>query len=314
MFNNINVNIDIYKSSTTDLLYQYSVPVPPNLYGTTWANVGEISNKGIELTFSATPVSNPKLSWYTSFNISYNKNMLESLSNEDYSHSYLMIAMPNAGRLGQSDETIYRVEEGQPLGNIYGWEHAGISEDGKWQVWNKDNTEKIHPTNATFEDRRVIGNGLPKSYFGFNNTLRYGNFDLDMTLRGALFFDILNTIMLHRLNPATLPAQTLLNTFTDPEIFALRDQRNYMDSYWVQRGDYVKLDNITLGYNIPVSNLNLKYFKQIRFYVSGANLFCLTKYTGEDPELEIQGLSPGYDQYWNYPRTKTYTIGLNVKF
>lgn len=309
IFNNITVNIDLYNRKTTDLLYEYAVPVPPNLYNTTWSNVGEMSNKGIEFTITATPVSKSKFSWTTNFNISYNKNELVSLSNELYSHSYLMLPMPNAGRLGQSDETIYRVEEGLPIGNIYGWEHAGIGEDGKWQVWDETNTNKIHPTAATFEDRRVIGNGLPKSWFGLNNRFAYGNFDLDISIRGALFFDVLNSIALHKSQPGTLPGQTMLTTFTDPEIFQLRDTRNYMTSYFVERGDYAKLDNITLGYNIP-----LKAIKQLRVYVSGGNLFMLTNYKGQDPEMEIQGLTPGYDEYWGYPQVKTFAFGLNAKF
>lgn len=106
-----------------------------------------------------------------------------------------------------------------------------------------------------------------------------------------------------------LPSQVLLKTFTDPDIYKIKDSRNYLTSRFVEPGGYVKLDNITFGYTIPQ-----KALKEIRVYVSGSGLFCLTKYTGIDPELQITGLSPGFDQYWTYPRTKNLLFGVNVKF
>ncbi|MEZ5103356.1 MAG: TonB-dependent receptor [Draconibacterium sp.] len=309
LFNNIVVNVDLYNRKTTDLLYEYAVPVPPNLYGTTWANVGKISNKGIEMTFVASPISGKEFSWKTNFNISYNKNMLVSLSDENYDHSYLMLEMPNGMAYGFGGETAYKIEEGEPLGNIYGWEFAGFSEDGKWQVWNETRTEKIHPSTATFDDKKIIGNGMPKSYIGFINNFAYRRFDLAIALKGALGFEILNILDLGYENLGLLPANIPLTAITDPEISKLRDVRNYITSYHVEPGDYIKIDNVTLGYSIPT-----KVFKQFRVFASGKNLFCFTKYTGEDPEQKISGLMPGYDDMWSYPKVKTFSVGLNINF
>lgn len=309
ILNNISVSVDLYDRTTKDLLFEYRVPVPPNIYERTWANVGSINNKGIEFSINTTAISTDNFSWHPSFNISFNKNKLVSLSNDLYEQSDLRLGLPNAGVFGLSGETIYRVEEGKPIGNIYTWEHAGFSENGEWLVWNEDNTEKILATEANYEDRRVTGNGVPKSWFGFNNTFLYKNIDLQVSIRGALGFELLNMIHLHRAKINTLSANIPERAVEEPALFASRDQRNYLDSYWVEKGDYIKLDNISIGYTIPLKNEN-----DLRVYVSGQNLFTLTQYQGEDPEQSIVGLIPSYDGYWNYPRTKTFSIGLNAKF
>lgn len=306
---NISINIDLYNRKTTDLLYEYAVPVPPNLYGSTWANVGEINNKGIELTFTASPVQTKKFSWKTNFNISYNKNMLVSLSDENYDHSYLVINIPSGARIGFNEVPIFKIEEDQPLGNIFGYEFAGFSEEGKWQIWDETGIEKKLASTGSFDDKKIIGNGLPKSYLGFINNFIYGNFDLTVALRGAIGFEIMNLHSMARENLNRLPQNILYRAISDPEISKIRDSKNYETSYHVEPGDFVKLDNLTLGYTIPI-----KAVKQFRIYGSAKNLFCLTQYTGEDPEQQITGLMPGYDNIWNYPKVKTFSFGLNVNF
>ena len=305
MFKNWDMSLDIYKRSTTDLLYEYDVPTPPYLYDTKWGNLGEITNQGIEFSVSTSPVRTSKFKWTTNFNISYNTSELVSLSNEEYDYSYLM-----SGELGDvmgmSGEYTYKLEEGEPFGNIFAYEHAGISDEGEWQVYNEAG-EIIHPSEGDFSDKKIVGNGMPKSYFGFNNTFKYRNFDLSANFRGALFFDILNTFDLGKANLAYFPNNIPLKAVTDPELKKLRDSRNYLTSYFVERGDYLKLDNLTLGYIIPAKGI-----KQLRIYASALNLFCLTKYTGEDPELNIKGLTPGMDSWWQYPKTKTFTLGVNI--
>ena len=308
-FKNISLTIDLYDRTTKDLLFEYRVPVPPNIFERTWANVGSINNRGIEFSVNATAISKDNFTWYPSFNISFNSNKLVSLSNDLYEQSDLRLALPNAGVFGLSDETIYRVEEGKPIGNIYTWEHAGFSDQGQWLVWNATNTERILPTEANYEDRRVTGNGVPKSWFGLNNTFVYKEFDLQVSLRGALCFELLNMIHLHRARLNMLPANIPVRTLDEPALLNSTSLQNYLDSYWVEKGDYVKLDNISLGYTIPIKGVS-----NLRVYISGQNLLTITKYKGEDPEHSIVGLIPSHDDYWNYPKTKTYSAGLNVKF
>jgi hypothetical protein len=285
-------------------LYEYDVPVPPNLYSSLWTNVGEITNRGIEFTISAKPVATANFSWKTNFNISYNKNLVVSLSSDQFQHNFLDHTA--LGAPGMSGHTVFRLEEGQPLGNIFSWKFAGFTDDGKWLFWNADQTEKLTSADIKFEDKVILGNGLPKSWMGFTNTFTYKNFDLTVALRGAFFFDLVNTRRNFYENRIMVPSNILTSALDIP----LVDDPQFSD-YYVERGDYVKLDNITLGYNIPVTNSAIK---ELRFYASAQSLFTLTGYEGQDPEIGITGLSPGMDFRWIYPSVKTFSFGVNVKF
>ena len=181
-------NLDVYNRRTTDLLYEYTVPVPPNLYNTLWTNVGEISNKGIEFAVNYVPFRKTNFVWNTGFNISYNRNRLISLSNDLYKTKFQ--DLEDLGAPGLGNVNAYRLEEGQPIGNMYGYGFAGFTDEGKWLFWDKDNETTLSATEAQYEDKRVIGNGLPKYYAGWNNNLRYGRLDLAVTMRGAFDYQI----------------------------------------------------------------------------------------------------------------------------
>lgn len=304
LINDISVNIDYYDRTTTDLLYEYAVPVPPNLYNSLWTNVGEINNTGIEFTIAARPVATTAFTWRTNFNISYNRNLLVSLSSDDFQHSHLdHTAM---GAPGMSGHTVFRLEEGQPIGNMFSWKFAGFTDEGKWLFWNADNTEKLTSSEIRYEDKAIIGNGLPKSWMGFTNSFTFKNFDLNIALRGAFFFELVNTRRTFYENVIMMPTNVLASALESPLI----DDPQFSD-YYVERGDYLKLDNITLGYNVPLASSAVK---QLRVYVSGQNLHTFTAYEGQDPEIGITGLSPGMDFRWIYPSVKTFTFGVNVQF
>jgi TonB-dependent starch-binding outer membrane protein SusC len=304
IFNNISASLDLYNRKTTDLLYNYEVPVPPYLYNNLWSNVGEIVNKGFEFMISAQPVKNQKFSWETNFNISYNNNKLVSLSNEEFHTTYLDYENLS-GDMGMSGVNAYRLEEGQPIGNMFGYKFAGFTDDGKWLFWDKTDTEKLTVQEVKYEDKRVIGNGLPKSWIGFTNDFKYRNFDLTISFRGAFGFDILNTQRMWYGNISVIP----INVFKEVLNNQIFDNPQYSD-YYIENGAYIKLDNITIGYNIPVD----KTFKELRLYACAQNLFTFTRYKGQDPEMDITGLSPGIDYHWLYPSVKTLSIGINVKF
>lgn len=306
LFNNfLTVTLDIYQRTTRDLLYQYSVPVPPNLYNTTWLNVGEMSNKGIEFSAKVSPVKTQKFQWDVDFNISYNRNKLVSLSNDQYETKY--VDLENIGAPGLNNTPAFRLQEGEPIGNFYGYQFAEIADDGSWRFWNAAHDAKLTAAQVKMEDKAILGNGLPKSYMGFTNSLRYGNFDMTVFFRGAFGFQLLNTQRLFFENPVMVPLN-LLATTLDADIIA---DPQYSD-YYIENGDYVKLDNLTIGYNLPFKNK--KVLQSFRVYASGQNLFCITGYKGMDPEITISGLAPGIDYRWVYPSVRTFTLGLNVKF
>ncbi len=302
--NAVSINLDFYNRNTTDLLYEYAVPVPPNLHNTIWTNIGEMNNRGIEFAIQASPVQTSSFSWRTNFNISYNQNELVSLSNDLYQTTYQ--DLENIGSPGLNATPAFRLEEGQPIGNLFGWRHAGFTDDGKWLFWNADNSDQLLASEITYEDKTIIGNGLPKSWMGFTNTFTYGNLDLTVFLRGAFGFDLLNTRRIFFENRIMVPTNIFREGLESPVI----DDPQYSD-YYVERGDYVKLDNVTLGYTIPVRG---QTFQMLRVYASGQNLMTFTGYKGQDPELSISGLTPGMDMRWIYPSVRTFTFGVNVQF
>ena len=299
----ISSSIDLYNRTTKDLIYTYSVPTPPNIYNETITNVGEISNKGIELSLNAVPIQTKDLGWNLDFNISYNVNKLVSLSSEEYPFDYKNILMINT--LGLSNVYTYRLEEGKPIGNMYGYIFAGFDEDGKWLYYSKEG-DIIPRSQATEDDKGLIGNGLPKMYSNLTSTFRYKNFDFIFMLRGVFKFNIYNLLNLTHQNSYQLPVN-ILDKSLDIELF---DVPGY-NSYYVEKGDFIKVDNLTLGYTFKTQG---KFVKNARIYISGQNLHTFTDYSGVDPEVEINGLGPGFDARTGYPRTKTFSFGFGFNY
>ncbi|NJK94088.1 MAG: SusC/RagA family TonB-linked outer membrane protein [Bacteroidales bacterium] len=255
--NRVIANVDFYQRSTTDLIFDYAVPVPPNLFNKMWTNVGKIKNQGVEITINAIPVKSTKFSWNTNFNISYNKNKLVSLSNDLYKTEYT--DFENIGAPGLNTTPAYRLEEGSPIGNMFGYVFAGFTEDGKWLFWDKDHQNKLPASEIKYEDKKVIGNGLPKYWMGFTNTFNYANFDLTVFLRGTFGFDLLNTQRIFFENRYMVPVNILKDALDSPVV---ADPQ--FSDYYVEKGDYIKLDNVTLGYTIPFKN---KYIQKARVYL-----------------------------------------------
>ena len=174
----------------------------------------------------------------------------------------------------------HRVKVGEPIGQIWGWKVLDITEDGKW-IYEDQNGNAVESKDVKIEDRKVIGNGLPKHYLGWNNDFRYKNFDLSVTMRGAFGKAVL----------------------TDSKQF---------NSYYVEDGDYWKIDNIVLGYNFKKDFI--KGIKGMRLYFSVQNALTITGYKGLDPEVGGSLLTPGTDDRNKYPTTRSYTFGVNLNF
>ncbi len=306
--NRLRGTIDLYQRTTRDLLATYQVPVPPNFTNTMWANVGKITNKGIEIALQGDIIRTKDLTWTLGGNFSYNANKLVSLSNDKYQRDYWYEGWTSSG----IQQNTHIVQEGEKIGRFYGWKAVGLTDEGMWLVEGADGEPKL-ASEAGQEDKQVIGNGLPSTYAGLNTTLQYKNFDLNIMLRGAFGFDILNEYRMHwetmrRISEANLPKSALDKPFGGNSY--VWDAHMY-HSYYIEKGDYVKLDNVTLGYNF---HFNHPYFKKVRLYVSGQNLATITKYSGIDPEVSIKGLSPGVEYKELYPSTRSYTIGIIANF
>lgn len=296
--NRISGSLDAYQRKTESMLWQLNVPVPPYNYPLMWANIGEIKNEGIELALNSQIINNTDLKVGLDLTFSYNQNEIVSLENKYSDANYIDYEdLPSPGNMGP----IFRYEAGRPIGAFYGYKFVEIDENGKWVVEDVNNNGERDD-----EDRQFLGNGNPKYNFSFAPKVQYKGFDFSMNFRGALGFDLLHSNRLYMESPKAFP----INLFRSAMDTPLNDDPLYSD-YFLEKGDYLKLDNITLGYTLPQGVLGgLKY---ARIYASALNVATFTDYTGLDPEVSL-GSRGGYDRRGYYPRTTTYTFGLNVKF
>lgn len=300
-------SIDYYIRTTKDLIWDYKVAVPPYVSSSITANAGSIRNSGVEVSLNAVPVQTKDFTWNSNLNFSTNKSKLLSLSNDKYvAGNYIDGLVFNS--------ITHRLEVGKPLGDFYGWKSVGIDENGGWLIESADGTVKSF-ADAQASDRKVIGNALPKYYLNFNNSLRYKWFDISLTMRGAFGFQVYNLVKQDLGVPSSLGTGNVLASALEPKMDNRNlayDEPNGYVSYWVEDGDFWKIDNITLGYTPDLSKVN--WIKKLRIYASISNLATFTGYSGIDPEISISGLTPGVDNIYQYPTTCTYTLGINLTF
>ena len=185
-------SIDYYNRDVDGLIYEYGVPTPPNLYNKTMANGGTMRNRGVEVLVTVVPVQNKDFEWSTTGTFSLNSNKLISLSGSIFKSDYDYFNTGTVEYSGQVADS-HRVQVGESIGNFYGFKVVDVDSEGRW-IYEDRNGELVNYKDFTHapEDKHVIGNGLPKWYAGWNNTLRYKNFDLNVTMRGAFGFQIIN--------------------------------------------------------------------------------------------------------------------------
>lgn len=332
----LQASFNYYTDKTKNLIYQATVPVPPNFSSTEWINIGDLANKGFEGNISYDVIRGATFSWTTSGNFSIpQRTKLVSLSNSLYSFGSQQI-QDNLGSPGQNSTAIVHIAEGQVLGQIWGPIFAGI-QNGHWMIKQLDPntgkpTGKLIPISDMQEsDRTAIGNGLPTFEFGFNNTFRYKNWDLTAFIRGTLGHDLLNTYRAFYEDPA-LPAiesYNVLASSLNPVLKGLTDAPAF-SSYYVEKASYVKLDNVTVGYTFPLkANLPVQ---SLRLYLTGQNLFTITNYKGPDPSVRYSDTgnvdSGNFAQYAGNPNplwigidrrntwftAREFTFGVDIKF
>lgn len=310
-------SLDYYNRITSDLLWDFSVPVPPNVYQYTTANIGKIKNTGVEVLLSGIAVKTKDFTWTPTVTFSYNTNKLKSLDFEQFGaenardYFYTNAEEP-------SFICTHRVKVGEPIGQIWGYKVVDISEDGRWIYDDPTNPGQTFTSGAEGITQQshgqVLGNSLPKYYLGFNNTFTYKNFDLNVTMRGAFDYDIINQFRLRYENVSNNRSNNKPLSAFEP-VFGKEVNRSTveMNSYYVEKGDFWKIDNITLGYTQKTPNI--KYLKSFRLYATVNNAFLFTSYSGNDPESASRaGLSPGMDYNNQYPTTRAFTFGVNLNF
>ena len=313
-FNNrLTGTIEYYNKKTSDLIYSYGVSTLIYPYSEMVANVGDISNKGIEITINAVPVQTKDFTWSTSLNLSHNKNEVVSMSNSEFSVNFIEMADPNIN--SYSNQHVQRLMEGAPIGQFYLWEWAGYDENGM-SVFNDydENGNLIGVTDAPDDtDRRMAGSAQPKITFGWNNDLTWKNWSLSMFFQGVAGNKIFNAIRASYSDP------TLLRSFGKNILAEVATEQNYNDSRaqapstrYLENGSYLRLSTLTLGYNFGKLG---NWVNNMRIYATCNNVFTITGYKGIDPEVNLGGLTPGMDmRNSNYPRTRSFMVGVNMNF
>ena len=312
-FNNrLTGTIEYYDKRTSDLIFDYQVSTNRYPYGWMTANVGDISNKGIEFTINAIPVQTRNFTWNTSLNLSHNKNVVEKLSNDMYSVEYSDRANPDVG--GYTSTQVQRIMEGAPLGQFYLYEWAGYDENGG-SIFNDYDADGnlIGTTDApSDEDRRPHGSAQPKLTYGWNNDFTWKNWTLTAFFQGVAGNKIFNATRCYYNNVSLVSnGKNVLAEVAEGQ--NAHDSRAQAPSdRYLENGSYLRLSTLTLGYNFgKIGN----WINNLRLYATCNNVFTITGYKGIDPEISLGGLEPGMDwRNTTYPRTRTFMVGVNVNF
>ncbi len=309
--NKIAGSIEYYHKSTYDLLASYAVPVPPNINQRTWANAGEILNQGIEFNIDYFAVNNSNFSWKTALVFAKNNQTIKSLSGPGYDWTDADKKtgwLSGRGLVGDQNWT-QLIEEDYELGTFYMPEYAGLSEDGKFLFWTAAGGVTRNVEDA---ERRVVGSALPDFEMGWSNYFTFfKNFDASITIRGVYGNDVLNVTRMVFENPTILPTLNTLSSVIDEIDRGLTDAPK-VNSYYLEDGSFLRIDNLVIGYKLDINEND--WVKKLRVYFSSNNLYTLTGYTGIDPETSYDGKSFGLDMYNVYPKTRTFTLGLQVTF
>lgn len=301
----ITGSIDFFNRNTKDILYEYSAQQPPYVRDKIWMNIGTLRSRGVEFQISGDVVQSKDFNYSVDIAASTLSNKLTKLSSDVFKVNWLSFyGLPSPGNLGDA----YRLYEDGSPGDFYGKRFAGFTDDGKWLFYKADGSV-VRSTELSDDDLVKIGNGVPKFQLSFNNRITYKNFDLTMMFRGKFGFDILNVKEMYFGNKKWLPNNMFKSAINKHS--ELDDDPQYSD-YYLEKGDYMKLDNLTLGYTFK--NLKTPYLRTLRIYATGRNLFTITGYSGMDPELDDSGFEPSKDTRDYYPKSRTFTFGLSIGF
>lgn len=313
----LTATIDYYYSRTKDLLYNYDVPVPPFVHPKLLANLGEMENSGWEVSLGITPLRTEDMELTVSGNMAFQKNKLLSLSGtymgqELNAAEYMQLARINgAGFQGGNTYVTYQVV-GQPLGVFYLPKSNGIINDGlgsySYNILNLDEDPAINLNNGA--DRYFAGQAMPKVIMGTNISFRYKAFDIQTQMNGAFGHKIYNGTSLSYMNMNVFPTYNVLPDAPEKKIFD-----STVTDYWLEKGDYLHIAYVTLGYNFNVEKMK-NWVNSIRLTASVNNLHTFTNYSGLSPMINSTTVNEelGLDDKRFYPLSRTYSLGLSINF
>lgn len=313
--NRIMLTAEYYYSKTSDMLYAYEVPVPPFAYNTLLANIGSMSNRGLELGLSVQPISKKDMELNINMNLSFQSNKLISLSG-DYKGMSMTAAnvtaigsLDGAGQNGGDNNVVYQIV-GQPLGVFYLPHCKGLvkNENGSYfyDIEDLDHNGKVDLSDGG--DRYIAGQATPKVTLGSNVSFRYKDIYVALQMNGAFGHKIFNGTGLAYTSMACFPDYNVLKDAPKKNIV---DQR--VSDYWLEKGDYLNFEHLTLGYNVPLKS---KFVRSLRVSCNISNLGTITGYRGLTPMINsyVVNSTMGIDDKRNYPLYRTYSLGLSVQF
>ena len=307
--NRIYGSFNYFRRRQQDLLGNYRVPMPPYLFTHTYVNVGTMENQGFEFDVTFNAVKTRDFSYTMNFIGTAQTNKFVDFSNSEfvgndyYDVAYTEIPYPNI--------PIQRIEKGRSIGSFHMFKYAGVSTDGEWLIYDKEG-DIIKGIQGTEADRQYVGNGLPKFTLSTNHTFRYKDFDLSLFFRGAFGFDIFN---IHDFYYGTrnFSGNMLRKAYGKNEKIS-STQNPIVSDFFLQRGDYFKLDQVTLGYTLPLHKT--RFLDSLRIYGTVRNVFTITKFSGMDPSnYQVNGLTPGATGARSYyPTTRQFILGVQLDF
>ena len=316
MGNRIVMRAEYYTSRTHDMLYEYDVPTPPYPYNKLLANIGKMSNSGFELGMGITPIQKRDMELNINVNVAWQRTRLLSLSG-DYNGTYMTASeytaigsLNGAGFHGGDNNIVYQIV-GQPLGVFYLPHCTGLTRnaDGSYSyaIADLDHNGAVNIEDGG--DRYVAGQATPKVTLGSNISLRYKDFDISLQMNGAFGHKIYNGTALSYMN---------MSSFPDYNVMAEAPGRNIKDQtatdYWLEKGDYLNFDYLTVGWNVPLKSS--KYVSALRLSCSVNNLATITSYSGITPMINsyVVNNTLGIDDKRSYPAYRTYSLSVSISF
>ena len=297
-------SVDVYNKKTTNMIFDIPVALINNFVGTTTANVGSMSNKGVEVSLNGTPVKSKDFSWSSYGNIAFNKNKITSMG---ANLSKIYVGDPEGP--GQSGIKTSIIESGYPLGEFYTLKYLGRT-NGVSTFLGANGQPTTTPTSA---DQTYAGNAQPTYTFGWGNDFTYKKFSLNFFFRGQGGNKIMNASLASFNQPTQASAHGVpVLTLSEP---ANDVNANLYSTRYLESGTFVRLSNATLSYKTKIQG---SYIHGLRLYVTGTNLFIITKYKGVDPELNLSlnnqasGQFIGVDSNNFYPKTRSFLAGVQV--
>ena len=313
MKNRINGTIEVYNKKTKDLIWGYPVPTTQYVYGWMDANVGEMTNKGIEFTINIDAIRTKDFNWMTTINLSHNKNTVDKMQNDQFHTTNLTQGDPDVAGVSANGWT-QRIMEGESIGTFYTYQYAGtVNGRSEYYVLDENGNKTGETTNNPgLKDRAITGCAQPKLTAGWNNSFSYKNWNLNAFITGVFGNDVYNSPRAH---------------YTSAQMFS--DGKNVLKEFlsnpagdasgslpsdrFIEKGTYVRLQSLSLSYTFR--NCFNNWIQDLTLYGTANNLLTITNYKGLDPEVNLGGIDPGIDYRWSrYPHARTFMVGVKINF